>query len=166
MKRAHLAIVGFGPLGHACALALLDAGDLELAGVVRRSGGALPAPLHRAALCAHLRDLKQVDAALLCVPPDAALGVQREIRLSRRRCAASGLTEIKYCAARRRMVYVSAPGRVARAAAPDLIIFRNQHGPLCKLLCRSHFAIFRVPMRSRRVFATRRQNSRNSIRAS
>ena len=42
MKRAHLAIVGFGPLGHACALALLDAGDLELAGVVRRSGGALP----------------------------------------------------------------------------------------------------------------------------
>ena len=79
MKRAHLAIVGFGALGHACALALLEAGDLELAGVVRRSGGALPAPLHRVALGAHLRDLKQVDAALLCVPPDAALGVAREI---------------------------------------------------------------------------------------
>ena len=79
MKRAHLAIVGFGALGHACALALLEAGDLELAGVVRRSGGALPAPLHRVALGAHLRELKQVDAALLCVPPDAALGVAREI---------------------------------------------------------------------------------------
>ena len=79
MKRAHLAIVGFGALGRACALALLDAGDLELAGVVRRSGGALPAPLHRVALGAHLRDLKPVDAALLCVPPDAALGIAREI---------------------------------------------------------------------------------------
>jgi len=79
MKRARLAIVGFGILGRACALALLEAGDLELAGVVRRTGGALPAPFQRVALAAHLRDLKQVDAVLLCVPPDAALGMAREI---------------------------------------------------------------------------------------
>ena len=79
MKRPHLAIVGFGALGRACALGLLEAGDLELAGVVRRSGGALPAPLHRVEVAVHLRDLKQVDAALLCVPPDAALGIAREI---------------------------------------------------------------------------------------
>ncbi|MGC2518020.1 MAG: NAD(P)-binding domain-containing protein [Burkholderiales bacterium] len=79
MKRPRLAIVGYGALGRACALGLIEAGDLELAGVVRRTAGALPAPLHRVAVAAHLRDLKQVDAALLCVPPDAALGVAREI---------------------------------------------------------------------------------------
>jgi len=79
MMRAHLAIVGFGALGRACALGLLEAGDLELAGVVRRTDGTLPAPLHRVAVAAHLRDLKQVDAAFLCVPPDAALGIAREI---------------------------------------------------------------------------------------
>ena len=79
MNRVKLAVVGFGALGRACALGLIAAGDLELAGVVRRSGGALPAPLHRVALAAHLRDLEQVDAALLCVPPDAALGIARDI---------------------------------------------------------------------------------------
>jgi len=79
MNRVKLAVVGFGALGRACALGLIEAGDLELAGVVRRSGGALPAPLHRVALAAHLRDLEQVDAALLCVPPDAALGIARDI---------------------------------------------------------------------------------------
>ena len=146
MKRAQLAVVGFVALGRACALRLLEAEDLELAGVIRRSGGALPAPLHRVAVAAHLRDLKRVDAALLCVPPDAAPGIARDIlqqriplvecaRLEGRarqsyyadldraarnhRVAAivgagwdpgvrqrqrSGLTEIKHCAARRRMV--------------------------------------------------------------
>jgi diaminopimelate dehydrogenase len=79
MRRLRLAVVGFGALGRACALALLDAGDLELAGAVRRAGGALPAPLQRVAVGAHLRELKRVDAALLCVPPDAALGVARDI---------------------------------------------------------------------------------------
>lgn len=75
MKRTQLAIVGFGALGRACSLGLLEAEDLELAGVIRRSGDALPAPLQRVALAAHLRDLKRVDAALLCVPPDAARGL-------------------------------------------------------------------------------------------
>ena len=79
MKRAQVAIVGFGVLGLACALGLVEAGDLELAGIVRRSVGALPAPLHRVAVATHLRDLKQVDAALLCVPPDTALGIARDI---------------------------------------------------------------------------------------
>jgi diaminopimelate dehydrogenase len=90
MKRLRLAIVGFGALGRECALGLLDAGDLELAGVVRRAAAALPVPLHRVAVAAHLRDLKQVDAALLCVPPDAALGIAREIlqqRLALVECA-------------------------------------------------------------------------------
>lgn len=79
MKRAQLAVIGFGVLGRACALGLVEAGDLELAGVVRRSGGALPPPLHRVAVATHLRDLEQVDAALLCVPSDAALGIARDI---------------------------------------------------------------------------------------
>ncbi len=79
MKRVRLAIVGFGALGQACAHGLLEAGEFELAGVVRRSGAALPAVLGHIALAAHLRDLRRVDAALLCVPPNAALGVARDI---------------------------------------------------------------------------------------
>ena len=79
MKRAQLAVIGFGVLGRACAFGLIEAGDLELAGVIRRSGGALPPPLHRVAVATHLRDLERVDAALLCVPPDAALGIARDI---------------------------------------------------------------------------------------
>jgi diaminopimelate dehydrogenase len=79
MKRPRLAIIGFGALGRACALGLVEAADLELGGVVRRSGGALSAPLQRVAVATHLRDLERVDAALLCVPPDAALGTAREI---------------------------------------------------------------------------------------
>ena len=109
MKRAHLAIVGFGALGRACAVGLLEAEDLELAGVVRHTGGALPAPLHRVAVAAHLRELKQVDAALLCVPPDAALGIAREILQQR-----LPVVECARLEGRARQSYYDALDRVAR----------------------------------------------------
>ena len=109
MRRAHLAVVGFGALGRSCALGLLDAAGLELAGVIRRTGGALPAPLHCVAVGAHLRDLKQVDAALLCVPPDAALGIAREILQQR-----IPLVECARLEGRARQNYYDALDRAAR----------------------------------------------------
>jgi diaminopimelate dehydrogenase len=109
MKRAHLAIVGFGALGRACSLGLLEAADLELAGVVRRTGVGLPAPLCRVAVAAHLRELKQVDAALLCVPPDAALGSAREILQQR-----VPVVECARIEGRARQSYYDALDRAAR----------------------------------------------------
>jgi diaminopimelate dehydrogenase len=74
MNRLRLAVVGWGRLGRACAAALHGAPDLALAGVVRRadSMGTPPGSVHGAPFVAHLRDLDAVDAALVCVPTEAA----------------------------------------------------------------------------------------------
>ncbi len=76
-----LAIIGFGRLGRACALALQDCHDLELAGVVRhtQTANALPQPFEHVKVAEHLRDLTKVDAALVCVPAQRLLEVAREV---------------------------------------------------------------------------------------
>lgn len=75
-----VAVVGFGRLGRACAVALHDSHDLDLAGVVRHGEpAALPPPLEATAVAGHLRELRNVDAALICVPAEHVLGVAREI---------------------------------------------------------------------------------------
>lgn len=82
MKRLQVAVVGLGKLGRACALALLDSGELALAGmVVRRPPPheAMPGRLQRFPVVSHVRDLPPVDAALLCVPTDAVAQVAREL---------------------------------------------------------------------------------------
>ncbi len=80
-RRSRLAVVGFGRLGQACVDAGHDAGDLEVAGVVRRPDKltALPAPWQRLPVVSHVRDLGRVDAVLLCVPPGAATSAAREL---------------------------------------------------------------------------------------
>lgn len=81
MRRTRLAIIGFGRLGRACAKALRDSHDLELAGVVIRSQAAtaLARPFGRVSVAGHVRELQGVDAALVCVPAEQVLGVAREI---------------------------------------------------------------------------------------
>lgn len=80
MMRPRLAIIGFGRLGCACVTALRDRHDLDLAGVVRHGEPtALPPSLEHTAVAGHLRELKNVDAALICVPAEQTLGVAREI---------------------------------------------------------------------------------------
>lgn len=91
MSRIRVAIVGFGALGQACAGALHDALDLELAGVVRRSSGALPPPFEHVPTARHPRELNRVSVALLCVPAQATLEIAREFlqqRLPLVECAA------------------------------------------------------------------------------
>ena len=65
MRRFRAAIVGYGRLGRACAEALKDSPELELAGIVRRGD--------------HIRDLQAVDVALVCVPCDATPAVAAEL---------------------------------------------------------------------------------------
>ncbi|MEX0959275.1 MAG: hypothetical protein WDZ63_08300 [Burkholderiales bacterium] len=81
MRRLQIAVVGFGRLGRACVNEVRANVDLELVGVVRRSGSpsTLPAPLGGVAVTGHLRDLGHVDATLLCVPPGVATDIAREI---------------------------------------------------------------------------------------
>lgn len=79
MKRLRIAIVGFGRLGRACAAAILDASDLELAGVVRHTSTALPTPFAHAPVAGHIRDLENIEVALVCVPAQETAGVALEL---------------------------------------------------------------------------------------
>ncbi|HEX8011093.1 MAG TPA: Gfo/Idh/MocA family oxidoreductase [Casimicrobiaceae bacterium] len=80
MRRARIAIIGLGRLGRACAEAAREWSELELAGIVRRSD-ALPreGPFRSLPVASHVRDLRAVDVALVCVPASATLEVAREL---------------------------------------------------------------------------------------
>jgi len=82
MKRLRLAIIGFGKVGQACAVAIREAGELELAGIVRRPESlANPPPesLRSQRVVTHISELDAVDAALVCVPTESVLGVAQEV---------------------------------------------------------------------------------------
>lgn len=82
MKKIQLAIIGLGHLGRKCAEAILADPATALAGVVRRAGSP-PAPWLKAPAVTHVSELKTVDAALVCVPPDAVRGVAKDLLQSR-----------------------------------------------------------------------------------
>ena len=82
MKRQHLAIIGFGRVGKACAVAIDASFDMQLAGVIRRPEFAmkkLPDPWREVPVAGHISELPQVDAALICVPTDAVFGVAQDL---------------------------------------------------------------------------------------
>ncbi|MDD1631833.1 MAG: hypothetical protein LUQ56_05950 [Methylococcaceae bacterium] len=82
MKKIRLAIIGLGSLGHKCAEAIFADQATALAGIVQRtitsSGMALNVPV-----VTHISELKEVDAALICVPADAVMGVAKGLLQSR-----------------------------------------------------------------------------------
>lgn len=82
MKRLRLAVIGFGKVGQACVAAVHEAADLEIAGIVRRPESVLqplPAQLRKIKVAGHVSELGRLDAALVCVPTEAVLGVAREL---------------------------------------------------------------------------------------
>ena len=84
-ERLQVAVVGPGKLGRACALVLLDDPDLALAGVVERPGfpGFLRGRLQNTVRVTHIRDLPEVDLALVCVPPLEVGAVAHDLLQSR-----------------------------------------------------------------------------------
>lgn len=84
-ERLQVAVVGPGKLGRACALALLDDPELVLAGVVERAGfpGFLRGRLQNTVRVTHIRDLPEVDLALVCVPPLEVGAVAHDLLQSR-----------------------------------------------------------------------------------
>lgn len=82
MKKIRLAIIGLGSLGHKCAEAISADQATALAGIVQRtitsSGTSLKVPV-----VTHISELKEVDAALICVPADTVMGVAKGLLQSR-----------------------------------------------------------------------------------
>lgn len=69
MKKIRAAIVGYGNIGRYTLEALRAANDFEIAGVVRRNGAEnKPEELVNYEVVKNIRDLKNVDVAILAVP--------------------------------------------------------------------------------------------------
>ncbi len=69
MKKIRAAIVGYGNIGRYVLEAILAAPDFEVAGVVRRNGAEnKPAELAEYDVVKDIRELKDVDVAVLCAP--------------------------------------------------------------------------------------------------
>jgi diaminopimelate dehydrogenase len=81
VRRRRLAVVGFGRLGRACAEAIAESHDTELAGVVRGTSSpqTLPSPFTRVPVAGHVRDLAAVEIALVCVPATLVGAVVRDL---------------------------------------------------------------------------------------
>jgi len=82
MKKTRLAIIGSGRLGRKCVEAIVSDPASELAGVVRRPESA-PAAWLKAPAVTHISELDQVNAALVCVPVDAVMGIAQALLQSR-----------------------------------------------------------------------------------
>ena len=80
MKKIRAAVVGYGNIGHYALQALEAAPDFEVAGVVRRSGSEnKPAELEKYAVVKDIRELGQVDVAILATPTRSVEAYAKEI---------------------------------------------------------------------------------------
>lgn len=80
MKRIRAAVVGYGNIGKYVLEALQVAPDFEVAGIVRRSGAEnRPAELSGYAVVKDIRELQQVDVAILCTPTRSVEKYAKEI---------------------------------------------------------------------------------------
>ena len=69
MKKIRAAVVGYGNIGKYALEALETAPDFEVAGIVRRNGAEnKPAELAQYEVVKDIRDLKDVDVAILATP--------------------------------------------------------------------------------------------------
>ena len=68
MKKIRAAVVGYGNIGKYALEALQTAEDFEIAGVVRRNASDVPASLAGIPVVSSLKDLKDVDVAILATP--------------------------------------------------------------------------------------------------
>lgn len=69
MKKIRAAVVGYGNIGHYTLQALEAAPDFEVAGIVRRQGGEnKPEELEKYDVVKDIRELKDVDVAILATP--------------------------------------------------------------------------------------------------
>ncbi|MBQ5818749.1 MAG: diaminopimelate dehydrogenase, partial [Bacteroides sp.] len=80
MKKVRAAIVGYGNIGQYALQALEAAPDFEVAGIVRRAGAEnCPEELKAYQVVKDIKELGQVDVALLCTPTRSVEAYAKEI---------------------------------------------------------------------------------------
>lgn len=81
MRKIRAAIVGYGNIGKSVLEAIQAAPDFELAGVVRRSSsmGNTPAELTNIEVVDNIRNLKDIDVAVLCSPTRSIPAQAKEV---------------------------------------------------------------------------------------
>ena len=88
MKKIRAAIIGYGNIGHYTLEALQMAPDFEIAGVVRRNGAEnKPAELNDYPVVKSIKELKQVDVAILATPT-------RSVETYAKECLALGINTV------------------------------------------------------------------------
>ena len=81
-KPLHLAVIGVGRVGQACAELIALSHDLRVGAFVRRSAcgvDCLPDHLRHIPLLTHVGQVREVDGALICVPTNAVLEAASQI---------------------------------------------------------------------------------------
>ncbi len=70
MSKIKVAVIGYGNIGKYAVESILEASDMELAGIVRRqiSTGSKPIELSNISVVSDIKDLGKVDVVLLCCP--------------------------------------------------------------------------------------------------
>ncbi len=80
MKKIRAAVVGYGNIGHYTLQALQAAPDFEVAGIVRRQGGDnCPPELAPYPVVRDIRELEDVDVAMLCTPTRSVEAYAKDI---------------------------------------------------------------------------------------
>ena len=79
MKKIRAAVVGYGNIGHAALEALLEAPDFEVAGIVRRNPEERAGIPDNIPVVASVKDLKNVDVAILSGPTRSIEATAKEI---------------------------------------------------------------------------------------
>lgn len=87
MKKINAAIVGYGNIGKYVLEAILSSPDFTVAGIVRRNPSEVPTELKEYAVVASIKELKDVDVAILCTPT-------RSVETYAKECLALGISTV------------------------------------------------------------------------
>ncbi|MFV0311372.1 MAG: diaminopimelate dehydrogenase [Dysgonomonas sp.] len=87
MKKIRAAIVGYGNIGQYVLDAILSSPDFEVAGIVRRDPNDVPDELKRYPVVKTVKELKDVEVAILCTPT-------RSVEEYAKECLAAGINTV------------------------------------------------------------------------
>lgn len=87
MKKLRAAIVGYGNIGHYVLDAIVASPDFEVAGIVRRDPTNVPEELKIYQVVKSIKELKEVDVAVLCTPT-------RSVEEYAKECLALGINTV------------------------------------------------------------------------
>ncbi|NDV93315.1 diaminopimelate dehydrogenase [Dysgonomonas sp. 521] len=87
MKKIRAAIVGYGNIGQYVLDAIVASPDLEVAGIVRRDPANIPEELKKYQVVKSVKELKDVDVAVLCTPT-------RSVEEYAKECLAAGINTV------------------------------------------------------------------------